>query len=216
MKKGRIAMKIDFKKEYSELYNPKKNDFTVVKVPKMKYFMIDGKGDPNTSKDYENAIQALYSVSYTLKFMSKNELGKDYTVPPLEGLWWAKNMKDFDTGGNKNNWLWTAMIMIPDWIPAKMIKSAMANAKEKKVDIDFSKVRIEPFAEGPSVQIMYVGPYKDEGPVIAEMHGRFMPMNKLAPNGKHHEIYMSDPRKTAPSKLRTIIRQPVKKMAVKK
>ena len=172
--------------------------------------MIDGKGDPNTSKEYAHAIQVLYSVSYTLKFMCKNELDKDYGVPPLESLWWAKNMKDFQSG-KKENWQWTAMIMLPDWIPASMVKSAIASARERKTDLDFSKLRVEPFAEGLSVQIMYVGPYKDEGPVITQMHEQYLPENKLIPNGKHHEIYLGDPRKSEPSKLKTIIRQPVKK-----
>lgn len=203
-------IKIDFKKELSELYNPKKKVFSQVKVPKMKFFMIDGKGDPNTSKEYAHAIQVLYSVSYTLKFMCKNELDKDYGVPPLESLWWAKNMKDFQSG-KKENWQWTAMIMLPDWIPASMVKSAIASARERKTDLDFSKLRVEPFAEGLSVQIMYVGPYKDEGPVITQMHEQYLPENKLIPNGKHHEIYLGDPRKSEPSKLKTIIRQPVKK-----
>ena len=205
-----IVIKIDFKKELSELYNPKKKVFSQVKVPKMKFFMIDGKGDPNTSKEYAHAIQVLYSVSYTLKFMCKNELDKDYGVPPLESLWWAKNMKDFQSG-KKENWQWTAMIMLPDWIPASMVKSAIASARERKTDLDFSKLRVEPFAEGLSVQIMYVGPYKDEGPVITQMHEQYLPENKLIPNGKHHEIYLGDPRKSEPSKLKTIIRQPVKK-----
>jgi len=204
------VIKIDFKKELSELYNPKKKVFSQVKVPKMKFFMIDGKGDPNTSKEYAHAIQVLYSVSYTLKFMCKNELDKDYGVPPLESLWWAKNMKDFQSG-KKENWQWTAMIMLPDWIPASMVKSAIASARERKTDLDFSKLRVEPFAEGLSVQIMYVGPYKDEGPVITQMHEQYLPENKLIPNGKHHEIYLGDPRKSEPSKLKTIIRQPVKK-----
>ena len=203
-------IKIDFKKELSELYNPKKKVFSQVKVPKMKFFMIDGKGDPNTSKDYAQAIQVLYSASYTLKFMCKKELEKDYGVPPLESLWWAKNMKDFQSG-KKENWQWTAMIMLPDWIPASMIKSAIASARERKRDLDFSKLRVEPFTEGLSVQIMYIGPYKDEAPVIAALHEEYLPANKLVENGKHHEIYLGDPRKSEPSKLKTIIRQPVKK-----
>ncbi|MCX6430647.1 MAG: GyrI-like domain-containing protein [Actinobacteria bacterium] len=202
--------KIDFKKEFSELYAPKRGSFSQVKIPKMRFFMVDGKGDPNTSEDYVKAIQVLYSVSYTLKFMSKKQLDKDYGVPPLEGLWWAKNMKVFESG-NKDQWLWTMMIMIPDHVPTKLVETAIATAQDKKTELDFSKLRVEAFTEGLSVQIMYVGAYKDEAPVIHELHNGYLPANGLIPNGKHHEIYLSDPRKTAASKLKTIIRQPVKK-----
>ncbi|MEI6843984.1 MAG: GyrI-like domain-containing protein [Actinomycetes bacterium] len=203
--------KVDFRKEFSALYNPKKGQFSQVKVPKLKYFMIDGQGDPNTSKEYVVAIQVLYSLSYTLKFMSKKELDKDYVVAPLEGLWWAKDMKDFQLG-KKDNWQWTMMIIIPNWISSKMVKDAILVAKEKKPELDFSKIRVEPLAEGLSVQIMYVGAYKDEAPVIMALHNEYLPQNRLVPNGKHHEIYLGDPRRTEPSKLKTIIRQPVKKV----
>jgi len=202
--------KIDFKKELSELYSPMKGSFSQVKVPKMRFFMVDGKGDPNTSEDYVQAIQVLYSVSYTLKFMSKKQLAKDYGVPPLEGLWWAKNMKVF-VSGKKDQWLWTMMIMIPDHVPSKLVQSAIMSANEKKPELDFSKLRVETFAEGLSVQIMYIGAYKDEAPVIHELHNGYLPTNGFIPNGKHHEIYLSDPRKTTAAKLKTIIRQPVKK-----
>jgi hypothetical protein len=201
--------KVDFKKVYADLYNPKKGSFSHVKVPKLKYFMVDGKGDPNTSPDYVDAIQILYTVSYTLKFMSKKQLEKDYAVPPLEGLWWAKDMNAFQSG-KKDKWLWTMMIMIPDWISANLMNSAIATAKEKKSELDFSKLRVESLAEGLSVQIMYVGAYKDEAPVILELHNEYLPSAGLMPTGKHHEIYLGDPRKTAPAKLKTVIRQPVK------
>lgn len=202
--------KIDFKKTMADLYNPKKGEFSQVEVPKLKYFMIDGKGDPNTSPDYVDAIQVLYAVSYTLKFMSKIQLAKDYSVPPLEGLWWSKDMKVFQSG-KKDKWLWTMIIMVPDWISTSMVKSAIANAKEKKSELDFTKLRVESLAEGLCVQIMFIGAYRDEAPVIRQLHEEYLPANGLIPTGKHHEIYIGDPRKSDPAKLKTVIRQPVKK-----
>jgi hypothetical protein len=204
--------KIDFKKEMASLYSPKVGQFTQVKVPKMNFLMVDGKGDPNTSKEYASAIAILYTLSYTLKFMSKNEMAKDYSVPPLEGLWWADDMNDF-VKGRKNRWKWTAMIMLPDWISAKHVKEGIRQASSKKPDLDFSLVRRESFAEGLCVQTMFVGPYSEEGPVIKELHSVYLPEHNLMENGNHHEIYLSDPRKVSASKLKTIIRQPVKKKA---
>jgi hypothetical protein len=203
--------KIDFKVELRDLYRPKRGVFTQVKVPKMYFLMVDGVGDPNTSKEYASAIQLLYTISYTLKFMSKKDLGRDYSVPPLEGLWWAEDMRDFSRG-NKRKWKWTAMIMLPDWITAKHLKEAIALAVLKRPDLDFSRIRREAFSEGLSIQTMFVGPYSEESPVIADLHGSYLPGNGLKENGKHHEIYLSDPRKVSPSKLKTIIRQPVKKV----
>jgi hypothetical protein len=202
--------KVDFKKVHADLYNPKQGSFSQVNVPKFTYFMIDGEGDPNTSSDYVDAIQLLFTVSYTLKFMSKKQLEKDYVVPPLEGLWWAKDMKVFQSG-KKDQWFWTMMIMIPDWISTSQVKSAITNAREKKSDLDFSKLRIESLTEGLCAQIMYLGAYKDEAPVIRELHEDYLPLSGLKPTGKHHEIYIGDPRKTEPAKLKTVIRQPVKK-----
>jgi hypothetical protein len=202
--------KIDFRKEMPTLYSPKVGQVTQVKVPKMNFLMVDGEGDPNTSKDYASAIELLYTLSYTLKFMSKKELGKDYTVPPLEGLWWAEDMNDF-VKGNKKRWKWTAMIMLPHWITAKHFGEGKRAAKVKKPEMDFSRIRREAFAEGLSVQTLFIGPYAEEGPVIKELHSTYLPTHGLVENGNHHEIYLSDPRKVAPSKLKTIIRQPVKK-----
>jgi len=202
--------KIDFRKEMADLYSPKLGGFVTVKVPKMSFLMVDGAGDPNTSKQYATAIELLYTLSYTLKFKSKIELERDYTVPPLEGLWWADDMSDFVTG-NKQRWKWTAMIMLPSWISAQQFKEGVRVAEVKKPELDFSRIRREAFAEGLSVQTLFIGPYAEEGPVIKELHSAYLPANGLVENGRHHEIYLSDPRKVAPSKLKTIIRQPVKK-----
>lgn len=208
---GRSMEKIDFKKELADLYKPSSKDFSIVTVPPLKYLMVDGEGDPNTSPEYVAAIEALYGVSYTLKFMSKTDLGQDYVVPPLEGLWWADDMSAF-AKGRKASWKWTAMIMVPEWITKAMVKQAVKSVSAKKENTKLAVLRHEILKEGKSVQILHVGPYDKEGPMLSKMHNEFMPAQNLAFNGKHHEIYMSDPRKVAPAKLKTIVRQPVKKV----
>lgn len=203
--------KVDFKRELDYLYKPSSKEFSVVAVPSLKYLMVDGEGDPNTAVDYVKAIEALYSVSYTLKFMSKKELGQDYVVPPLEALWWADNMSVF-AKGHKESWKWTAMIMVPDWITKPMVKVAVKAVAQKKENSKFGEVRHETLTEGKSVQILHIGPYSAEGPMLQKMHNEFMPAHGLIFNGKHHEIYLSDPRKVVPEKLKTVVRQPVKRM----
>lgn len=205
-------VKTDFKKELRHLYRPSKSEFALLEVPPMRFLMLDGRGDPNTAPAYEAAIQALFSVAYTLKFMSKNDLGNDYVVPPLEGLWWATDMQAFTHKRDKSHWLWTMMIMVPDWIPNEMVVQAQAAAGEKKELPALPKMRCESYDEGLSVQIMHIGPYDEEGPVLKQMHTEFLPAHNLTFNGKHHEIYLSDPRRVAPEKLKTILRQPVRRM----
>lgn len=156
--------------------------------------MVDGEGDPNTSRDYSAAIEALYSVSYAVKFMSKKELGQDYVVPPLESLWWADDMSAFSKG-HKESWKWTAMIMVPGWITKAMVKQAVKTAMEKKENSRLAELRHETLKEGKSVQILHIGPFDKEGPMLAKMHHEFMPAQGFTFNGKHHEIYMSDFRK---------------------
>lgn len=201
--------KVDFKKIMKAFWQPPAGVFSLVDVPKLQFAMIDGKGDPNTSEDYRHAIEWLYSVSYTLKFMSKQQLGKDYGVAPLEGLWWAEDMSSFLTG-DKHLWSWTMMIMQPDWISREMFKAAVDAARAKRGEPPES-LRLESFREGLAVQIMHLGPYSAEGPTIRRLHEEFLPANGLVETGKHHEIYVGDPRRTAPEKLRTVIRQRVAK-----
>lgn len=201
--------KIDFKKELPS-YQAKHNNFTLMELPVMQYLMIDGHGDPNTSEDFAEAVATLYSLAYKLKFMSKKELQKDYTVTPLEGLWWADDMNTFTTTLDKSVWDWTLMIMVPDWISPKMFKSAIEQVKSKP-GTDTSKARLERLQEGLCVQTLHIGSYNDEGPILKELHDHFIPGNNLLMNGKHHEIYLSDFRKVPPDKLKTILRQPVKK-----
>lgn len=196
----------DFKKTYKEFYTPSAKKFSIVKVPAMQFLMIDGKGDPNNSKEYEAALEALYSTSYTLKFSIKKSGGTQYAVGPLEGLWWAKDMSNF-AALPRSAWLWTMMILQPPFIKAKQIKDTVAELFEKKGNPALKKLRLEKFTEGKAAQILYFGPYKDEGPTIARLH-EFIAEQGGKLSGKHHEIYLSDPRRTAPSKLRTIIRQP--------
>jgi hypothetical protein len=202
--------KIDLKLKFKELYTSKSGTFTKVMVPTLHFLMVDGSGDPNTSKEYASAIETLYTLSYTLKFMSKEELGRDYTVPPLEGLWWSNDMKDFESG-NKGGWLWTAMIMLPDWIAPSLFEEGLDSVAKRKPAVDLTRVRREALTEGLSVQTLFIGPYSDEGPVISQLHNSYLPAHGLKESGKHHEIYLSDPRRTTPNKLRTIIRQPVSK-----
>ena len=202
--------KIDFKKTMKAFWQPPADRFSIVEVPAMQFAMVDGKGDPNLSDVYQNAVQWLYSVSYGLKFMSKKELARDYPVPPLEGLWWADDMDTFLTR-DKAAWSWTMMIMQPDWITPEMFSAAVEKAGGKLGEPPAS-LRLEPYEEGLSVQIMHVGPYDAEGPTIARLHREFLPENGLTETGHHHEIYLSDPRKTAPEKLKTVLRQPVRRV----
>ena len=199
--------KIDFKKELKHLYRPSTKKFVMVDVPPMNFLMIDGRGNPNTAQEYAEAIEALYAVAYKLKFMSKKALNKDYVVPPLEGLWWAEDMSAF-TVDNKDAWLWTMMIMQPEWISTEMFQEVSRQVEKAKNPPALPKMKLETYREGLSAQIMYLGAYANEGPTIAQMHA-FIAKIGYKPAGKHHEIYLSDPRKVAPEKLKTIIRQPV-------
>jgi hypothetical protein len=204
--------KIDLKKEEKHLYNPSKKQFTVVDVPAQRFLMIDGQGDPG-HRSFGQAIEALYAVSYGLKFMSKAGPGIDYVVMPLEGLWWAEDMAAFDPDKtDRERWLWTAMIRQPDHISGDMVAAAIEQTRAKKKGLDrLEDLRLESYHEGLAAQIMHIGPFSAEGPTIARMHQEFMPQQGYLSNGKHHEIYLSDFRRTAPEKLRTVLRQPVRK-----
>ncbi len=204
--------KVDFKKERKHLFNPPKTNFTIVDVPKMQFLMVDGHGDPNTAHEYQDAIEALYGVAYKMKFISKKTLERDYVVPPLEGLWWAEDMAAFSTARDKSQWDWTMMIMTPEWVTVDIFANAVEQVREAKNPVSLDEVRLEHYHEGLSVQIMHVGSFDDEGPVLAEMHSEFIPGNGYCENGKHHEIYLSDFRKVSPEKLKTVLRQPVVKV----
>ncbi len=202
-------IKLDYKKDLKQFYSAKVGKPVVVQVPKMNFIMIDGSGDPNTSQEYINAIQALYPVAYTIKFTSKLKYGKDFGVMPLEGLWWTENMADFSTS-DKSNWLWRAMIMQPDVVTEGIYNQAVVQVREKKSPVALDKVRFESYEEGRAAQVMYVGPYSGEGPTIQNLHNFISDQGGVLEKSTkhHHEIYFSDPRRTDPAKLKTIIRQP--------
>ena len=204
-----MSAKIDFKKELKHLYNPSKKDFSIVDVPPMNFLMNDGHGDPNDNPAYQEAMDALYAMAFTIKFALKTQ-GVEYVVPPLEGLWWMENMAEFSLE-RKDEWDWTMMVMQPEWVTAEQFEEARAEVVRKKNPPALSKMRFETYYEGLSVQIMYIGPFADEGPTIGRMHG-FIEAEGYSPNGKHHEIYLSDPRRTAPERLRTVIRQPIRQV----
>ncbi|TDB78144.1 GyrI-like domain-containing protein [Micromonospora sp. KC723] len=207
----RAMTKSDIKRDRKDLYAPRAESFQLVDVPVLPFLMVDGEGDPNTAESYQDAVTALYAVSYTLKFASKQRLGRDYVVAPLEGLWSADDPTVFLTRA-KGEWRWTMMITQPDWITADMVDEAVRLAATKKHLPAVDKIRFGQYAEGLSVQVLHVGPYDDEGPVLERLHHEFMPANGLTFNGPHHEIYLSDPRRSEPAKLRTILRQPVARM----
>lgn len=206
--------KRDLRKELGYLYNPSRKDASIVDVPSMGFLMIDGSGDPNTSQDYQDALQVLYSLSFTLKFMVKKQQGIDYTVMALEGLWWMNEMGnrfgELDFTADKNRWSWTMMMMQPDFITAEWVQQACAEVARKSNPPALAKVRFESFAEGKAAQIMHIGPYSAEKPTIEKLH-HFIAEQGYVPVGKHHEIYLGDPRRAAPDKLKTIIRQPIAK-----
>lgn len=203
--------KIDFKKTLRHLYNPTAKTFSVVEVPTMHFLMVDGAGDPNHASAYQAALETLYAVAYTLKFMSKKQLDQDYGVPPLEGLWWADDMANFTTRRDKTTWQWTMMIMTPDWITQGMVTAAGEAAADKKALPALDQLRFEAYTEGLAVQILHIGSYDDEGPVLARLHQEWLGANGYVENGKHHEIYLSDARRVEPAKLKTILRQPIRK-----
>ncbi len=192
-----------------DAYQARRGRFRVVDVPDTRYLMIDGHGDPNTSPAFAEAVAALYPVAYTLKFASKRDLGRDYVVPPLEGLWWSDDLEAFTTGRDKSRWDWTLMLLVPDWIEPVMIATAVERAGARNRPARLADVRSEPLSEGRCVQTLHVGSFDDEAAVLAEMHHAFIPDNGLRMVGRHHEIYLSDLRRVAPEKQRTILRKPV-------
>ena len=202
--------KIDLKKEYSSLYKASSTKIEFVTVPKLKYLMIDGKGDPNNSPLFQNAVSTLYSVAYTLKFMfKKGEQQIDYGVMPLEGLWWTDDMNNFSMQ-DKSNWKWTLMIQQPEFITDKSFQEAKALAAKRKELPMLDEIRLEDITEGLCAQILYIGPYAEETNTIIKLHD-FIKNNAYKLQGKHREIYLNDMRRTAPEKLKTIIRQPIGK-----
>jgi hypothetical protein len=201
--------KLDLKKKWKHLYQPVAGTIAAVDVPPFNYLMVDGEGDPNTALAFEQAVEALYSLSYTLKFsLKKSPSAVDYGVMPLEGLWWADDPKVFFET-DKSMWKWTAMILQPDFISNAQVEAAFGEVRRKKNPAALDLVRLETLEEGPSAQTLYLGPFSEEAPTIQRMHD-FISASGKELYGKHHEIYLSDPRRTAAEKLKTILRQPMR------
>ena len=197
----------DVKTERRDLYAPPES-FVVVEVPPMPFLVVDGHGDPDTAPAYREAVEALYTASYAVRALAaKARLGRVHTVGPLEGLWSAEDLEVFRTR-DKDAWDWTMMITQPDWITAELVEDALAAARRKRLPA-LDLLRFETYAEGRSVQVLHVGSYDDEAPTLQRLHREFLPANGLVPTGRHHEIYLSDPRRTEPARLRTVLRQPV-------
>ncbi|MCI5143080.1 MAG: hypothetical protein D3909_15390 [Candidatus Electrothrix sp. ATG1] len=199
--------KKDYKKELKQLYRPSAKKVVLVDVPEMNFLMIDGQGDPNTSEAFQNAVNALYPLAYTLKFMvKKGEIGVDYGVLPLEGLWWSDDMAAFSVD-KKEDWKWTLMIMQPEYITEDMVAVAKNEVERKKNPPALSQVRFASFREGRAAQTLHVGPFSEEGPTVEKVHCFIEEIGEQR-TGKHHEIYLSDIRRAAPENWKTVIRQP--------
>jgi hypothetical protein len=206
--------KLDLRQQFKHLYTAPKNKILVVDVPKFKFLMIDGRGDPNTSKEFQEGISALYSVAYTLKFMFKlkRKPAIDFPVMALEGLWWAEGIELFSLAElhqRKEEWKWTLMIMQPEVVTSEWVAKAINEARRKKSLPALNKVRLESFHEGLCAQLLHIGPYSAEQPNIERLHN-FIRDGGHALRGKHHEIYLGDPRRRKPERLKTMIRQPMK------
>ncbi len=200
--------KIDFKKEFGELYFPSAKEVVIVDVPPMNFAMVDGRGNPNDNPELQRALAVLYGVSFTLRFRLKKQGIAEYRVGPLEGLWWTDAEGGFSMD-SKEGWKWTLMIMQPDVVTPEHFQDAVSQLKKKRHPPGLSKLRLERFAEGRSAQILYIGPYSAERPTIEKIR-RYIQAKGYRPEGKHHEIYMGDPRRSAPEKLKTVIRQPMR------
>lgn len=201
-------MKTDVKTQIGT-YTAPRGRCEIVTVPALQFLMIDGHGDPNTSTAYADAVRSIYPVAYGLKFFSKNELDRDYTVMPLEALWSSDAMDAFTTARDKSRWDWTLMSMVPGWLGPEHVAEVRENAARKGRGPVVDAVRLECLDEGLCVQTLHVGAYEDETPVLEAMHHTFIPVEGLMMTGRHHEIYLSDSRRTPAEKLRTILRQPV-------
>jgi hypothetical protein len=198
--------KIDLKRTEKAYFTAPADRFVAGTLGRYSYLMVDGQGSPGEAAEYAQALERLYPLAYATKFYSKQVLGRDYVVPPLEGLWWADDRSAFVTAGRRDEWRWTLMLMLPDWIEPAHVDAA----RLKKPGLDLSAVRLGQLEEGPCLSRLHLGPFALEAPLLHDLHHAVMPAAGLTFAGEHHEIYLSDPRRVAPEKLRTILRQPVK------
>lgn len=204
-------MGLDLVKQLKPLYSPSAKHAAIVEVPELAFLMRDGRGDPSTSQAYQEAIEALYGIAYTLKFtLKKIDPERDFKIAPLEGLWWADTEKPSlaELQDDRDSWNWTMMIALPDGVTAAEIAAAADAAAKRRPLPAAAGVRLERLAEGLAAQIMYVGPYSEEAPTIERLHA-FVAEQGYELRGRHHEIYLGDPRRTAPERLKTVIRHPV-------
>ena len=202
-----MSEKVDLRRTL-DAYQARRGQIRVVDVPELAYLMVDGQGDPNTSPAFAEALAALYPVAYKVKFASKLDLGRDYVVPPLEGLWWADDLAVFTSARDKARWSWTLLLMVPGWVGRDVVEEAFRQVGTKHPPARLADVRLETLTEGRCLQTLHVGSFDDEGDVLARLHD-VTAYGASGLRGTHHEIYLSDVRRTAPEKRRTILRQPV-------
>ena len=209
--------KLDFKKTDRAFYSGKPGRWDRLRLPAMSFLALDGQGDPN-GPGFAAAIAALYPMAYGVKFACK-AVGQDFVVPPLEALWWADDMAAF-SANDRANWQWRVMIRMPEAVDATLLEAVrgdvlakQARKKDGAAPELLAQTRLELLEEGEVLQTLFVGAYADEAPVLADLHARILPEAGLEPAGHHHEIYLSDPRRVAPGKLRTILRQPLQARA---
>ncbi|WP_210509213.1 GyrI-like domain-containing protein [Naasia sp. SYSU D00057] len=203
--------KFDLKTAHRDVYSGREGVIALVEVPPLKYLAIDGEGDPNTATDYTDAVTALFSLAYAIKFASKAS-ARDFAVGPLEGLWRSDDLGAFRRR-EKGSWQWTMLIAQPDWIREEQLADAAESARKKRKGTPhLERVRLITLTEGLSAQVLHVGSYDDEGPILARLHDEYLPQQDLAPRGDHHEVYLGDPKRTVPEKLKTLLRQPVERI----
>ena len=201
----------DIVKEHKPLYMPSARHPAIVDVPELAFLMVDGRGDPGASEAFEHAMQALYSVAYTLKFtLKKLDPERDFKVAPVEGLWWGDDAKPSlaDLQRDRDSWNWTLMMAVPGAVTADEVAAALEAAARKKDLSAKPLLRLERFEEGLAAQIMHLGPYAEEAPTIERLHA-WVAEQGYELRGRHHEIYLGDPRRTAPERLKTVLRHPV-------
>ena len=199
-----IKTKLDLKKQQKDIFNVKENEYKKVTCPKSYYIALDGKGDPNNNEEYQAIVGALYKMAYTIKMDCKKK-NLDFVVMPLTGLWWSENIKDF-TEELKENWMWTMMIQVPDFITKEIVEKMKEKIKGEPNYID--KIKFIEIKETEAFETLYIGAYKDEGDTIKRLHETIREAGYRI-SGKHEEIYLSDPRRVEESKLKTIIKQSV-------
>ncbi len=199
-------VRVDYKRELGPCYRAARTP-AIVELPELAFAMLDGRGDPNTNPLFGEAVEALYGVAYAAKFAVKRQTGLTYAVMPLEGLWWTPDTPTFAVD-DRSAWHWTVMIMQPAAVTADLFDAARAHVTARRPSDAVGRVRLEAYAEGLAAQVLHVGPYATEGPTIVGLHA-FIADHGFMPSGKHHEIYLGDPRRSAPEKLKTILRQPV-------